>query len=218
MKVISLQLVLQTAILATVFSTAGRADGTDRGVFSRGSLQAKMEYCKDCHGLSGQGYLGFLPMPRLAGQTTEYFESQLQAFVARRRERNLFIDIGRVHDVSATMRTALAMHFKDLNPGPFGGGPKRLVAMGKQIFEEGVPETDVPACSACHGPEAKGQEAIPRLAGQLYPYTIKELTNWSKERGQGPGKNDTSAIMEPVAHSLTQSQISALAAYLSYLK
>jgi cytochrome c553 len=56
------------------------------------------------------------------------------------------------------------------------------------------------------------------LAGQLYPYVVKELTNWGKERGQGSGKSDTSAIMAPTAHNLTPSQVAAVAAYLSQLK
>jgi cytochrome c553 len=42
--------------------------------------------------------------------------------------------------------------------------------------------------------------------------------NWSKERGQDPAKPDTSAIMEPIAHGLTEPQIAAVAAYLSYLE
>jgi cytochrome c553 len=56
------------------------------------------------------------------------------------------------------------------------------------------------------------------LAGQLFAYTVKELTNWSKERGQGSPTKDTSAIMAATAHNLTQSQIAAIAAYLSYLQ
>ena len=52
------------------------------------TLQAKMQYCYDCHGPSGQGYRGFFPMPRLAGQTTEYLENQLRAFVEHRRENS----------------------------------------------------------------------------------------------------------------------------------
>jgi cytochrome c553 len=97
-----------------------------------------------------------------------------------------------------------------------GGAPKEHVATGKAIYQTGLPDANVPACSACHGPEAKGQEEIPRLAGQLFPYTVKALTNWSRERGQGSG-NDTSAIMIPTAHNLTPSQMAAIAAYLSYL-
>jgi len=92
------------------------------------------------------------------------------------------------------------------------------MAAGKTIYEEGLPDSNVPACSACHGPDGKGQDEIPRLAGQLFPYTVKELTNWSKERGQGSPTQDTSAIMAATAHNLTQSQIAAISAYLSYLQ
>jgi Cytochrome c len=69
----------------------------------------------------------------------------------------------------------------------------------------------------CHGPEAKGEGPFPRLAGQLHDYIFNKLVNWSKERGQDPANPDTSAIMAPIAHGLTQSQIKAVAAYLSYL-
>ena len=122
------------------------------------------------------------------------------------------------HVLSPAMITALATQFQDLNPKPIGGAPKELVATGKKIFEDGVPDANVAACAACHGPDATGNGQIPRLAGQLYPYVIKELTNWGKERGQNPANPDTSAIMSPVAHSLTKPQIEAVAAYVSSLK
>jgi cytochrome c553 len=54
------------------------------------------------------------------------------------------------------------------------------------------------------------------LAGQLHDYIIRKLTNWDKERGQDKAKPDTSAIMQPIAHDLTEAQIKAVAAYLSY--
>jgi cytochrome c553 len=92
------------------------------------------------------------------------------------------------------------------------------VATGKQIYEDGVPNTEVPPCASCHGPQAKGDGAFPRLAGQLHDYLFGKLVNWSKERGQDRAKPDTSAIMEPIAHSLTESQIAAVASYLSYLE
>ena len=71
---------------------------------------------------------------------------------------------------------------------------------------------------ACHGDDAKGAGEFPRLAGQLDDYIIGELTNWSKERGLDPAKPDNSAIMVPIAEKLTEHQIAAVAAYLSYLK
>jgi cytochrome c553 len=208
MKVVSLRLAVQVAILAIVFSATARAD-------DRGSVQAKLEYCKICHGLSGQGYRGYLTMPRLAGQQPRYLENQMRAFLEHRRASAVMSGVAR--SVSPSMVAALANHFRDLNPGPMGGAPRERLGLGRTIYEEGLPEANIPACSACHGPDAKGQDEIPRLAGQLFPYIVKELTNWSKERGQG-SKDDPSAVMVPTAHNLTQAQIAAIAAYLSYLK
>jgi cytochrome c553 len=223
MKVISLRWALPAAVLAMAVLAAARVDSEPaharRGVPVRaGGVAGKVEYCTDCHGPSGQGYHGYLTMPRLAGQSSEYIENQLRSFAERSRERDLFINMARVHGLSPDMRAALAAHFQGLNPRPIGGGPRNLLGTGKRIYDEGIPEANIPACAACHGPDAKGQEAIPRLAGQLYAYTVKELTNWTRERGQGSAKDDTSAVMTPIAHALNPAQVSALAAYLSYLR
>jgi cytochrome c553 len=216
MKVNSIRLALSTAILAIAFSAAGQAKDLDRADRSKGALPAKIEYCKTCHGLSGQGYRGFFPIPRLAGQQTEYIENQLAAFIERRRENKYMYDVA--HVLSPATRAALAKHFRGLNAKPLGGAPRKLVAMGKKIYEEGVPETNVPACMACHGSEAKGQDAIPRLAGQLHDYFFNKLVNWNKERGQDPKHPDISAVMLPTSHNLTKSQIAEVAAYVSYLQ
>jgi len=216
MRVSSIRLALPTAILAIAFSAAGQAKDLDRADRSKGALQAKIEYCKTCHGLSGQGYRGFFPIPRLAGQQPEYIENQLAAFIERRRENKYMYDVA--HVLSSATRAALAKHFKGLNSKPLGGAPRKLIAMGKKIYEEGTPETNVPACMACHGAEAKGQEAIPRLAGQLHDYIFNKLVNWNKERGQDPKHPDISAIMLPTSHNLTKSQIAEVAAYVSYLQ
>jgi len=216
MKVNSIRLALPTAVLAIAFSAAGQAKDLDRADRSKGALQAKIEYCKTCHGLSGQGYRGFFPIPRLAGQQTEYIENQLAAFIERRRENKYMYDVA--HVLNPAVRAALAKHFSGLNAKPLGGAPRKLVAMGKKIYEEGAPETNVPACMACHGAEAKGQEAIPRLAGQLHDYFFNKLVNWNKERGQDPKHPDISAVMLPTSHNLTKSQIAEVAAYVSYLQ
>jgi cytochrome c553 len=214
MKVISLRLTLQTALLLVVLSATGHAQ--DRGAPARqGGLEAKLEYCKTCHGLSGQGYLGYFPIPRLAGQQPQYVENQLRAFIERRRTNPIMFNVA--HVLSPSMVTALATRFKDLNPKPFGGAPRGSIATGKRIFADGLPESNVPACSACHGTEGKGQNEIPRLAGQLYAYTVGQLTGWKTERGQGSAV-DTSAIMAPTAHNMTRSQIEAVAAYVSNLQ
>ncbi|ARN83589.1 cytochrome C [Methylocystis bryophila] len=155
-------------------------------------------------------------MPRLAGQQPEYLQSQLQAFSERRRVNPVMFNVA--HVLKPGMLTALAESFQNLNPKPLGGEPRELIPAGKKIFEEGVTATNVPACASCHGEDAKGQGAMPRLAGQLYEYTTRKLVNWSKERGQDPAKPDSSQVMEPIAKGLTPQQISEVAAYLGSLE
>src|ERR1700694_989501 len=146
----NLRLTLPAAMLAVAFCTAGHAE--DRGAPARrGGLEAKLEYCKTCHGLQGQGYIGYFPMPRLAGQQPQYLENQLRAFIERRRTNPIMFNVA--HVLSPSMLTALATHFRELNPAPVGGAPRHLAATGKTIFADGLPEDNVPACSACHGAE-----------------------------------------------------------------
>ncbi|RXH06888.1 cytochrome C [Bradyrhizobium guangzhouense] len=200
-------------MLALAFSVACHAE--EKGVAAGGSLEAKLVYCKTCHGLSGQGYRGYFPMPRLAGQQPQYLENQLRAFIERRRTNPIMANVA--HVLSPSMVATLAAHFRSLDPKPFGAAPRGSLALGKRIYEEGIPEANVPACSACHGTDGKGQNEIPRLAGQLYDYTVGQLTGWAKVRGQGSAV-DTSAIMAPTAHNLSRSQVEAVAAYVGYLQ
>ncbi len=215
MKTINLRLVLQSAVFALAFTTIGHAGQKARRPASSQTLEAKFNYCQTCHGISGQGFRGYFTMPRLAGQQPQYLENQLRAFLEQRRVNPVMRNVS--HGLTPAMIPPLADHFKSLNPPPYGGAPRESTALGKAIFETGLPDANVPACSACHGPDGKGQNQIPRLAGQLYWYTVKALGGWDKERGQGSVK-DISAIMSPTAHNLTQSQVSAIAAYVSNLK
>ena len=208
MKIVGLHSVLRTAILAVALfvalSQVVRAD----------DFHAKLLYCKTCHGLSGQGYHGYYAMPRLAGQQPQYIENQLRAFIEHRRRNAIMANVA--HALSPSMLSALAHHFRALDPPPLSGrGPGS--AMGKRIYEEGLPDSNVPACSACHGPDARGQDQIPRLAGQLPDYFYSKLVNWSAERGQS-SMPDSSAVMGPTSHNLTKPQIAAVAAYVSGLR
>ena len=157
-------------------------------------------------------------MPRLAGQTPEYIKNQLEAFIEGRRANNIAIVMRRVHGVKPEVREELAQHFSELTPGFVGAGPKGPIDDGKKIYEEGVPEANIPACAACHGPAAEGIGAVPRLAGQLYPYLTNQLKNWAKMRNQRPSDKDMSAIMLPIATGLNAQQTAAVASYLSNLR
>ena len=214
----NLQLHWRASVLALVLAVVSlpvHSRSSAAQSVSTQALKAKTDYCKTCHGIDGQGFRGSFPMPRLAGQQPEYLANQLQAFIDRRRTNPVMFNVAHVLDPE--MVKALAAHFKNLDPKPLGGGAKSLPSEGKKIYEEGVPSANVPPCASCHGSDAKGADAFPRLAGQLPDYVLRKLTNWDKERGQKKDAPDSSAIMQPIAHDLTEAQIKAVAAYVSQL-
>lgn len=204
------------SLALAIVAVPARAENKEAGV-SPQVLKAKTDYCKTCHGIEGQGFRGAAPMPRLAGQQPEYIKNQLQAFIERSRINPVMNNVA--HVLSPEMVTALSNYFKELDPKPLGGdeASAELAAEGKKIFQEGIPSASVPPCASCHGEDAKGTDAFPRLAGQLPDYILRKLTNWDKERGQNKDKPDNSAIMQPIAHELTAAQIKAVAAYVSQL-
>ena len=208
----------RTAVVAAVVAiaaTSARAESKAEHSVSPQLLKAKADYCKTCHGVDAQGFRGAAPMPRLAGQQPEYIKNQLQAFIERRRTNPVMNNVA--HVLSPEMVTALSEYFKSLDPKPLGGADIALAPEGKKIFEAGVPSANVPPCASCHGDDAKGTDAFPRLAGQLSDYILHKLANWDKERGQNKSEPDNSAIMQPIAHDLTEAQIKAVAAYVSQL-
>jgi cytochrome c553 len=220
MKAFGLRMALRAVLLALALTAPchaadmGEASEPPQGRDAQG-VEAKVVYCKTCHGLSAEGFRGYVTIPRLAGQQPDYIVNQLRALIERRRLNPIMANVA--HGISPSTFGALATRFKSLDPPPFGGAPKENIALGRSIFATGLPDDNVPACSACHGPDGKGQRQIPRLAGQLYWYTVKALRNWSVERGQGSVR-DISAIMSPTAHNLTPAQVSAIAAYVSNLR
>ena len=65
-------------------------------------------------GCRGKTIAAISTMPRLAGQQPEYIESQLRNFAERSRDRDIFINMARVHGLSPEMRSAVAGHFRGL--------------------------------------------------------------------------------------------------------
>jgi cytochrome c553 len=210
MKAVRLRVALTAALAFFLAATAGH-----QAQAGAGGIEAKFEYCTTCHGPSAQGFRGFYAMPRLAGQQPQYIENQLHAFLERRRLNPVMANVA--HGITPDMIPALAAHMSALNPPPVGGAPAGDAALGKEIFTNGLPDQNVPACSACHGPDARGQREIPRLAGQLYWYMVSTLSIWSSERGQG-GRQDISWIMRPTVANLTPKEVQALAEYVSALR
>jgi len=205
--------ILRTSVVAAVLAIAtasAHAESKAGPGVSPQALKAKTDYCKTCHGIDAQGFRGAAPMPRLAGQQPEYVKNQLQAFIERKRTNPVMNNVA--HVLSPEMVTALSEYFNSLNPKPLGGGNPALVPEGKKIFEEGIPSANVPPCASCHGDDAKGNGEFPRLAGQLPDYIFRKLTGWDSER-----HSESSTIMQPIAHELSEAQIKAVAAFVSQL-
>src|SRR5262245_7483568 len=76
MNLVSTTLSLQMALLAIAVAAPGPVQSAETATVSQHDLQAKLVYCKTCHGLAAEGYRGSVPMPRLAGQQREYLENQ----------------------------------------------------------------------------------------------------------------------------------------------
>jgi cytochrome c553 len=218
MRIINRRALSLAASVAVVFGVgAVRAEEGKPGAISAQALQAKVTFCKTCHGKSAQGYYGVVPVPRLAGQPADYIAYQLTALKDRRRVDPFMSEVAK--GLTPDMIKALSTQFKDLEPPPASVGSQALMAEGKRIFEEGSPGAEVPPCSACHGDDAKGSGEFPRLAGQLPEYTLRELQEWDSVRGLDPTKaDDNAAIMSPITHKLTKEQKAAVAAYVSSLK
>lgn len=174
---------LQFAIVAILFSTGAHAEIAAKGNVPKQELKAKMTYCENCHGASAQGFHGYYPIPRLAGQQPDYIKNQLEAFVEHRRTNNIMFNVA--HVLSPAMLDALTESFQNLNPKPLTTpAAEDLIAAGKKVYDEGIANSDVPPCAGCHGLDAKGNGQFPRLAGQLNDYIVDKLTNWDKERAR----------------------------------
>ena len=168
--------------------------------------------CTWCHGTSAQGYA---PAPRLAGQKQEYIQMQLHDFKNHARDNPFsqqymwgaaeYIDAQRVRD--------LARYFASLPGRPANDGIKDFASLGRTIYYDGVPEANIAACVACHGPNAEGVGAIPRLGGLSYTYLKDRLAQW----GYGYHAN-AGPPMPRIAGRLSANQIEQLASYLSFVK
>src|SRR5579863_9376993 len=115
----------QLALVAASLLVADRA----RGAETAGNVRAKLAYCEDCHGAAGQGFHGYFPIPRLAGQQPQYLINQLKAFVEHRRTNNIMFNVA--HSLNTSMMNALAADFHGLNPPPLGGGLRQIESRGQ---------------------------------------------------------------------------------------
>jgi cytochrome c553 len=163
--------------------------------------------CANCHGPRGESISS--AFPRLAAQNAAYTEAQLKAFKDRSRgdpyAQAYMWGMASQLDEDTIKRLATYYAAQAAIPGRIGD-PKRM-ELGKVIFQNGLPESEVPACALCHGEGAQGKEAIPRLGGQHPEYLVKQLVAFkSLQRANNP-------VMHTVTGKMSFEQIQAVAEY-----
>jgi cytochrome c553 len=162
----------------------------------------KAESCVACHGPNGNSTIGAYPV--LAGQTSRYLYLQLRDFQEGRRDNPIMSPIAT--SLSKEDVLNLAEYFSTQKPVPLAFKPdQNRVAAGARIANDVL-------CSMCHLGGMKGQNEIPRLAGQQPDYVIKQLKDFrSKARTNDAGN------MTSVTKTLSDEDIENLAHYTASL-
>lgn len=187
--------------------------------------KTKSAACAGCHGAEGNSMAPIFP--RLAGQHAKYLNRQLSDFKGQKRTDPSMQAM--VAGLSEQDMEDLAAYFAVQKP-EFSAREvdqaddtnedvtvtEELIATGKALFTAGSEKNGVPACSACHGPDANGNgpAGFPKLNGQYLPYLIKSLNDFK----DGIRANDDGAMMRTTAGKMTKAQIDAVSAYLANLR
>jgi cytochrome c553 len=158
----------------------------------------KAEACAACHGPNGNSVIPQNPI--LAGQTSRYSYLQLRDFKEGRRKDPQMSPMA--EPLTRDDMLDLAAFFAAQKPRPpaFKADPAR-VARGKAKADETL-------CSMCHLGNFIGQNEIPRVAGQQFDYTVKQLRDFKNRVRTNDAGN-----MTAVARTLSDQDIEDLGHY-----
>jgi cytochrome c553 len=177
------------------------------------TMEARLRACAACHGEQGQGTDNDY-FPRLAGKPAGYLMNQLVAFRdGRRRYAPMNYLLEYMPDAYLQQ---MADYLSDLRPPPppptIADVSSAILARGQAIVTQGDSARGVPACSGCHGTQLTGMEpAIPGLVGLHASYISAQLGAFRYGTRTAPSPD----CMQLVAASLTESDVTAVAAWLA---
>ena len=168
------------------------------------------QICAACHGPGGASTSPIFPV--LAGQHQEYLAAQLHAFKERTRSdpeaHNYMWTMSTL--VSESMIDQLARYYAAQPPVPGKPGDPEQMARGKELYQRGIADRKIMACSNCHGQNAEGHWVFPRLAGQRAQYVFRQLQVIQAHLRQSP-------VMHGIVKDLKPSEMQDLGAYLQSL-
>jgi cytochrome c553 len=172
------------------------------------AVAGTVHVCSSCHGMDGKSVSP--TFPRLAGQQKDYLVAQLKAFRDHTRadpHAHTYM-WGMAAGLDDATIDGLADYYSSRPPVTGVPADTADSAAGKKIYEEGIPEQGVPACSGCHGDAAQGGGTFPRLAGQHRSYIEGQLAAFSSNAR-------ANEIMHENAKNLTPDTERQLAAFLA---
>ncbi len=179
------------------------------------NMEARLLACTACHGPEGRGTSNDY-FPRLAGKPAGYLMNQLVAFRDGRRRyspMNYLLEF-QPDTYLQKMADYFAMQRPPLLPQADSVASNAVLARGQSLVTQGDPAHGVPACAACHGPSFTGMEpAIPGLLGLRANYIGAQLGAWR----YGTRTAAAPDCMQVVAGHLTESDVTAVAAWLTAL-
>ena len=134
------------------------------------SAQSLYSGCVTCHQIQGWGTSDG-NIPNIAGQHLRYVEHQIRQFRAGVRVDDAMQVVAAHPEFSDPISIrSLARYISELapNPAPLHGPGEALA---------GASETYARICAACHGADGEGvdAQAVPRLAGQQFPYLLRQI-------------------------------------------
>ncbi len=160
-------------------------------------------FCVYCHGSAGNSVNP--EIPNLAEQNPAYLLAQMRQFAdGQRRDEYVGVMQKLAGTFTPAQEVTIALYFASVPLTRHPVANATLAAQGAPLF--------VQHCAACHGGSGMGRGEYPRIAGQQPKYVMRTLRNFRRDAASRP-----SVVMSSATASLSDSDIQALAAYVSSL-
>jgi cytochrome c553 len=184
--------------------------GTAGQALAEGSIKAGREAsqaCAACHGSKGNS--NSPAFPSIAGQPAGYIVDQLTAYRDGQRENAIMapqaanLDDEQIRDIAAYY----AAQTREATPSGAGS------AEGAHLYRQG--REGLAACAACHHSEGHGNQpaGFPALRGLSAAYAGQALRDYR----DGARAHGQAELMTPLAATLSDAEIDALAAHIASL-
>jgi len=181
-----------SAVLTLVGSVTWAAD----------EMPAKAATCLACHGVNGNSVMP--GVPSLAAQNARYIYLQLRDYQEGRRDNPMMSPMAA--GLTRPEMQELANYFSQqkLSSKGFKADPDKV--------QKGIAKANETLCAMCHLGEFKGQNEIPKVAGQNFDYVVSMLKAFKAKTRTNDAGNMTS-----VASTLSDEDIENLGHYIAGL-